>query len=89
MRHKHLLVNDRTVDVPSFLVSANDEIKVREKSRNLNAIQESLEQRGGRNLPEWLEVNAENMIGRIRMNPDRGDIQVPVQEQLIVELYSK
>jgi len=89
VRHKHFNVNNGIVNIPSYIVRPNDEISVREKSRKLAVIQDSLEKRGGRNMPEWLEVNTEAMTGRVRMKPNREDIQVPVQEQLIVELYSK
>jgi small subunit ribosomal protein S4 len=89
VRHNHMMVNDRVVNIPSFTVSPEDVISVREKSRKMGVIQDSLEKRGGRNLPEWIEVNVESMTGRVRMQPGRAEMQVPVQEQLIVELYSK
>ena len=89
VRHGHMQVNGRRVNIPSFIVSPEDVIAVCEKSRSLPYIQEALEKRGGRNLPEWIEVDVAAMSGRVRMKPARGDIQIPVQEQLIVELYSK
>ena len=89
VRHRHITVNDRLVDIPSYQVTANSVIAVRNQSRNLSAIQGSLEKRGGRPVPNWLELNAEAMSGRVRMMPSREDIQIPVQEQLIVELFSK
>ena len=64
-------------------------VAVCEKSRELALIQDALESRGGRTLPEWIEVDVAAMSGRVRMKPARADIQIPVQEQLIVELYSK
>jgi small subunit ribosomal protein S4 len=89
VRHGHILVNGRRLDIPSYIVAPEQVISVKEKSRELPMIQESLERRGGRTLPEWLEVDEQAMSGRVRMKPAREDIQVPVQEQLIVELYSK
>ena len=89
VRHGHMQVNGRRVNIPSFIVSPEDVIAVCEKSRSLPYIQEALEKRGGRNLPEWIEVDVAAMSGRVRMKPARRDIQIPVQEQLIVELYSK
>ena len=89
VRHRHIMVDNRLVDIPSYQVSANNLVAVREQSRNLSVIQDALEKRGGRTIPSWLELNAEAMSGRVRMMPSRADIQIPVQEQLIVELFSK
>jgi small subunit ribosomal protein S4 len=89
VRHRHITVDNRLVDIPSYQVSANNLVAVREQSRNLSVIQGALEKRGGRTIPSWLELNAEAMSGRVRMMPSRADIQIPVQEQLIVELFSK
>ena len=89
VRHRHLTVNSKIVNIPSFIVSPEDIIAVREKSRKLGVIEESLERRGGRQVPEWVEVDSKAMTGRVRMHPARGEVQIPVQEQLIVELYSK
>jgi small subunit ribosomal protein S4 len=89
VRHGHILVNNRRVDIPSYIVSPEEVISVKEQSREMPLILDSLEQRSGRSLPEWIEVDAQAMSGRVRMKPNREDIQIPVQEQLIVELYSK
>jgi small subunit ribosomal protein S4 len=89
VRHRHITVNNRVVDIPSFTVAVGHEVAVREVSRKLTAIQAALEKRGGRGVPSWLELNSEAMSGRMRMAPSREEIQIPVQEQLIVELYSK
>jgi small subunit ribosomal protein S4 len=89
VRHRHITVDNRLVDIPSYQVSANSLVAVRAESRNLVMVQDAIEKRGGRTLPGWLELNAEAMSGRVRMMPSRADIQIPVQEQLIVELYSK
>jgi small subunit ribosomal protein S4 len=89
VRHGHLLVNGRKVDIPSFLVKQGDEVMVREKSRKLSVILNSLEARKGQTAPEWLELSPERLAGRILNVPSRGAIATPVNEQLIVELYSK
>jgi len=89
VRHGHLLVNGRKVDIPSFLVKPGDEIVVREKSRKLLVIVNSLEARKGLSSPEWLELSPERLAGRVLNVPSRGSIPTPVNEQLIVELYSK
>jgi small subunit ribosomal protein S4 len=89
VRHGHLMVNGRKVDVPSFLVKPGDEVVVREKSRKLTVIVNSLESRKGQTSPEWLELSPERLAGRVLNVPSRGSIPTPVNEQLIVELYSK
>lgn len=89
VRHRHFTVNDRVVDIPSYLLKAGDTIRVREKSRELGVIQNALEARGRADAPSWLEVDAQGMSGRLLHIPEREDMQIPVQESLIVELYSK
>jgi small subunit ribosomal protein S4 len=89
VRHRHVQVNGRIVDIPSYVVRAGDEIAVREKSRNMTAIASSLESRKGQGVPEWLDLNADQMTGRVLHIPSREAIPVPINEQLIVELYSK
>jgi small subunit ribosomal protein S4 len=89
VRHRHVTVDNRVVDIPSYQVSPNSLVAIREQSRNLVMVTHAVEKRGGRTLPGWLEVNMDAMNGRIRMKPAREEIQIPVQEQLIVELYSK
>jgi small subunit ribosomal protein S4 len=89
VRHGHFTVNGRKVDIPSFQVKAGDQIGVRERSRKMPVVVNSLEQRKGSWVPEWLQVSAEQMSGRVLNIPTRGSIQVPINEQLIVELYSK
>jgi len=89
VRHGHFTVNGRKVDIPSFLVKPGDEIQVREKSRKLVVVANSLESRKGQSAPEWLELSPERMAGRVLNVPTRGSIPTPVNEQLIVELYSK
>jgi small subunit ribosomal protein S4 len=77
------------VDIPSYQVKSGDEIGVRERSRKLPVVLTSLEQRKGSWVPEWLQLSTDKMSGRVLNVPTRGSIQVPVNEQLIVELYSK
>ncbi len=87
--HGHFIVNGRKVDIPSFLVKAGDEVGMRERSRKLPVVLTSLEQRKGQWVPEWLELSTEKMHGRVLNVPTRQSITVPINEQLIVELYSK
>jgi len=89
VRHGHFTVNGRKVDIPSYQVKAGDEVAVRERSRKMPVVVNSLEQRKGSWVPEWLQVSGEQMSGRVLNIPTRGSIQVPINEQLIVELYSK
>jgi len=89
VRHRHFVVNDRVVDIPSYLLKAGDTIKVRDKSRSLAVIQNALEARGRAEAPSWIEVDPQGMTGRFLHIPEREEMQIPVQESLIVELYSK
>ncbi|PXV90103.1 SSU ribosomal protein S4P [Lachnotalea glycerini] len=87
--HKHVLVNGKRVNIPSFLVKAGDTIEIREKSKGSQRYKDILETTGGRLVPEWLDVDQENLKGTIKELPTRTVIDVPVDEMLIVELYSK
>ncbi len=89
VRHKHILVNGRKVDIPSFLVSVNDIITLKEKSRANSAINENLEAVARRGIPSWIELDKDNFKATIKALPNREEITMPIQEQLIVELYSK
>lgn len=89
VRHGHFLVNERKIDIPSALVKAGDVVTVRERSRKIVRIQEALELSQRRGVPEWLEVDRPNFTGRIRGLPARGDLTMPINEKLVVELYSK
>jgi small subunit ribosomal protein S4 len=89
VRHGHFQVNGRTVDIPSFLVRVGDTVAVREKSRKLTVIQSALESRKGQSAPDWIEVHADVPSGRVLSIPSRESIPTPINEQLIVELYSK
>ncbi len=87
--HKHVLVNGRCVNIPSYLVKAGDTIEIREKSKNSPRYEAILEATAGRLVPEWLNANPENLSGSVVELPRREMIDVPVDEMLIVELYSK
>jgi len=89
VRHKHILVNDRKVNIPSFLVSENDVITLKEKSRANGAINESLEAVARRGVPSWLELDKDSYKATVKALPNRDELTLPIQEQLIVELYSK
>ena len=89
VRHGHILVAGRKVNIPSFQVSPGQEIAVREASRQMGAIQRSLDFSGNRGVPPWLQFNRETMTGRVVSLPRREDVNFPIQEQMIVELYSK
>ena len=89
VRHRHVEVNGRTVDVPSFQLKAGDEVAVRAASRDILPVAASLESRTRPSLLEWLTLDEKNRVGRIVRTPTRQDIPLAVQEQLIVELYSK
>jgi small subunit ribosomal protein S4 len=87
--HKHFLVNGKRVNIPSYLVKVGDVIEVREKSRPLQRYKDILEVTDGRLTPDWMEVDHEAYRGTIKNLPTREAIDVPVNEMLIVELYSK
>ena len=87
--HKHILVNGKQVNIPSYLVKAGDVIEVKEKNKGSQRYKDILEVTGGRLVPEWLEADAENLKGNVKETPARSAIDVPVDEMLIVELYSK
>jgi small subunit ribosomal protein S4 len=89
VRHNYVLVNGSRVNLPSFLVRKGDAIQVTEKGRNLPLIRDALEAAARRGCPPWLELEKEEARGRVVMFPSREDITMPVQEHLIVELYSK
>lgn len=89
VRHGHFLVNQRRVSIPSYLVDPGDEVQVKEASRKIGRIQESAELTQRRGVPEWLEVNKDTFTARVRALPTRAQLTLPINEQLIVELYSK
>lgn len=87
--HKHVLVNGKRVNIPSYLVKAGDTIEIREKSKSAQRYKDILEVTAGRMVPAWLEADQENLKGVVKELPTRDEIDVPVDEMLIVELYSK
>ena len=87
--HKHVLVNGKCVNIPSYLVKAGDSIEIKEKCKGSERYKGILEVTAGRLVPEWLEVNQEALSGTVKELPRREVIDVPVNEMLIVELYSK
>ena len=87
--HKHVLVNGKQVNIPSYLVKAGDVIEIKEKSKGSQRYKDILEVTAGRLVPEWLESDQENLKGVVKELPSREVIDVPVNEMLIVELYSK
>ena len=87
--HKHVLVNGKQVNIPSYIVKAGDTIEIKEKHKSSPRYKEIVEVTGGRLVPEWLEADLENLKGTIKELPTRDVIDVPVDEMLIVELYSK
>ena len=84
--HKHVLVNGKCVNIPSYLVKAGDQIEIREKSKGSERYKGILEVTGGRLVPEWIDVDQENLKGTVKELPNREAIDVPVNEMLIVEL---
>ncbi|ABC76206.1 30S ribosomal protein S4 [Syntrophus aciditrophicus] len=89
VRHNHFLVNGRKVNIPSFLVNIGDFIEVTEEGRKNNKIIEAMETIVRRGIPQWLELEQENFKGKVKMLPTREELTMPIQEQLVVELYSK
>ena len=87
--HKFVLVNGKQVNIPSYLVKAGDTIEIREKSKNIQRFKDIKETTNGRLVPEWLDADLENLQGTVKELPTRDMIDVPVDEMLIVELYSK
>ena len=87
--HKHVLVNGKCVNIPSYLVKAGDVIEIREKSKSLQRYKDIVEVTGGRLFPEWIDADVEALKGTVKSLPTRAQIDVPVDEMLIVELYSK
>ena len=89
VRHAHFMVNGKRVDIPSFLIKPGDVIELRESSREIKAINDSLEAVVRRGVPQWLELKKDVFTGNVKGLPVREDLTMPIQEQLIVELYSK
>lgn len=89
IKHGHFLINGKKVDVPSYLLKADDVISVRERSRKVERIKQAMETAKQRGIPRWLELNSEQFEGKVIAVPERDEITTPIKEQLIVELYSK
>ena len=87
--HKHVLVNGKQVNIPSYLVKAGDVVEIKEKCKGMQRYKDILEVTGGRLIPEWLDVNQEGLQATVKELPSREAIDVPVDEMLIVELSSK
>jgi small subunit ribosomal protein S4 len=89
VRHNHFLVNDKKVNIPSYQVKIGDVIQVKEKSRHVQAIIDALETVVRRGIPTWIDLDKTNFKGVLKALPNREDLTLPIQEQLIIELYSK
>jgi small subunit ribosomal protein S4 len=89
VRHNHFVVNGKRVNIPSYLIKENDTVEVKEKSRNIVPIAEAMEAVARRGVPQWLEMEKDKFRGTIKGYPARDELTMPIQEQLIVELYSK
>ena len=87
--HGHFRINGKKVDIPSYLVSAGDNISIVERSREIQFLKENAEVAASRHIPEWLQYSAENMEGKVLSIPTREQIDVPVTEQLVVEFYAR
>ncbi len=89
VRHNHFMVSGKSVNIPSYLVKVGDEIQVREGSRKVERILDAMESVARRGVPQWLELDKDNYKGILKVLPTREELTMPVQEQLVVELYSK
>jgi small subunit ribosomal protein S4 len=89
VRHNHFNVSGRAVNIPSYLIKVGDEVQVREKSRKVEKILDAMETVARRGVPQWLDVDKDNFKGTVKTLPTREELTMPIQEQLIVELYSK
>ena len=89
VRHGHLMVNGKKVNIPSYIVRAGDVVSVKESSRQMGRVLTAMEGVQRRGVPEWAELDRDNCSGKIRLLPTRSDVTMPINEKLIVELYSK
>ena len=89
VRHNHFLVNGKRINIPSYLIKVGDVVEVREKCRKIQSISDALDAVVRRGVPQWLELEKENFRGSVKSYPAREELTTPMQEQLIVELYSK
>lgn len=89
VRHKHVLVNGRVVNVPSFLLRPGDKVTIHERSKKLARIEQAQVTAGRREAPTWIELDTESLTGTVKTMPNREEITLPIQEQMIVEFYSR
>jgi small subunit ribosomal protein S4 len=89
VRHGHILVNGKRVNIPSYFVRVGDEVSVKEQSRQMARVLTAMEGAQRRGVPEWAELDRDACSGRIRLMPARSDVTMPINEKLVVELYSK
>ena len=89
IRHNHFLINDKRVNIPSYSIKVGDSIEVKEGSRQATSITEAMETVVRRGIPKWIELEKGNFKGKLLAYPNREDLTMPIQEQLIIELYSK
>jgi small subunit ribosomal protein S4 len=89
IRHNHFLVSGKPVNIPSYLLNVGDAVEIREKSRTVERILEAMETVARRGVPQWLDVDKKNFRASVKMLPTREELTMPVNEQLVVELYSK
>ena len=89
VRHSHVLVNVKKINIPSYSVRVGDLVTVKDKSRQMGRVLTAMEAAQRRGIPEWAEVDRDNFSGRIKLLPTRSDVTMPINEKLIVELYSK
>lgn len=89
VKHNHFLINGKKVNIPSYMVRVGDVVEVREKSQKVQVIEDSMDAVVRRGIPQWIELEKDKFKGSVKALPVREDITMPIQEQLIVELYSK
>ena len=87
--HKHILINGKTVNIPSYQVEEGDKVQIRDKSKKLQRVNEALQFRSRRGVPEWLELDEETYTGTVLRAPLRDDVTFPIDEQMVVEFYSR
>lgn len=89
VRHRHVLVNGKRVDIPSYLIRSGDVVEIKEKSRQITRVIEALSAVERRGIPAWIDVDKDAFKGTVKALPTRADVNLPIREQLIIELYSK
>ena len=89
VRHRHVMINGKIVNIPSYLVRPGDKITLRERSQKLKRVENALENTSQRAIPEWLEFDKESLTGMVKTLPNRESVSVPIQERFVVEFYSR